>query len=105
MFSGRRVAPAEALAIGLVDRVVPAAELHGAVDDYAAELAALEPALDPRRQAHRRRARRRPALDSAALRAEVEDAALGEDFREGRAAFADKRAPRFAFRGATKPLA
>jgi hypothetical protein len=43
------------------------------------------------------------ALDSAALRAEVEDAALGEDFREGRAAFADKRPPRFAFRGATKP--
>ena len=35
------------------------------------------------------------ALDIAALRAEVEDAALGEDFREGRAAFADKRPPRF----------
>jgi enoyl-CoA hydratase/carnithine racemase len=103
LFSGRRVAPAEALAIGLVDRVAAAAELHGAVETYAAELAALS-------QRSIRGAKRIVdalaaglALDSAALRAEVEDAALGEDFREGRAAFADKRSPRFAFRGATNP--
>ena len=65
----------------------------------------LEPALDPRRQAHRRRARRRPRARRARRSgAEVEDAALGEDFGEGRAAFAGKRAPRFAFRGATKAL-
>jgi len=95
LFSGRRVAPAEALAIGLVDRVVPAAELHGAVETYAAELAALS-------QRSIRGAKRivealvsGVALDDAALRAEVEDAAVGEDFREGRAAFAAKRAPRF----------
>jgi enoyl-CoA hydratase/carnithine racemase len=103
LFSGRRVAPAEALAIGLVDRVVPAAELKASVEDYAAGLAGLS-------QRSIRGAKRIVdglaaglALDSAALRAEVEDAALGEDFREGRAAFADKRPPRFAFRGATKP--
>jgi enoyl-CoA hydratase/carnithine racemase len=105
LFSGRRVAPAEALAIGLVDRVVPAAALKASVEDYAAALVGLS-------QRSIRGAKRIVdalaaglALDSAALRAAVEDAALGEDFREGRAAFAAKRPPRFAFRGATKPLA
>jgi enoyl-CoA hydratase/carnithine racemase len=104
LFSGRRVAPAEALAIGLVDRIVPAAELHSAVETYAAEIAGLS-------QRSIRGAKRivdaiagGGALDSPSLRAEVEDAALGEDFREGRAAFAAKRAPRFAFRGATKAI-
>lgn len=104
LFSGRRVAPAEALAIGLVDRVVPAAELDDAVETYALELAALS-------QRSIRGAKRivdalaaGAALDDAALRVEVEGAALGEDFREGRAAFAEKRAPRFTFRGAAKPI-
>jgi enoyl-CoA hydratase/carnithine racemase len=103
LFSGRRVAPAEALAIGLVDRVVPAAALEACVEDYAAALTGLS-------QRSIRGAKRIVealaaglALDSAALRAEVEDAALGEDFREGRAAFFDKRAPRFAFRGQGRP--
>jgi enoyl-CoA hydratase/carnithine racemase len=105
LFSGRRVAPTEALAIGLVDRVLPAAALHASVEDYAAELARLS-------QRSIRGAKRivdalaaGVALDSPALRAEVEDAALGEDFREGRAAFAAKRAPRFSFRGVAKPIA
>ena len=104
LFSGRRVAPAEALSIGLVDRVVPAAALRASVEDYAAALAPLS-------QRSIRSAKRIVealaaglALDGAALRAEVEDAALGEDFREGRAAFAAKRPPQFAFRGATKAI-
>ena len=95
LFSGRRVAPAEALAIGLVDRVVPAAALKTSVEDYAAALANLS-------QRSIRGAKRIVealaaglALDNPALRAEVEDAALGEDFREGRAAFHEKRPPRF----------
>ena len=35
------------------------------------------------------------------FRAATEDAALGEDFLQGRAAFAAKRAPNFTFGGAT----
>ena len=103
LFSGRRVPPAEALAIGLVDRVVPAAELRGAVESYAAELASLsQRSIRGAKRIVEALAAGAP-LDAAALRAEVEAAALGEDFREGRAAFAAKRPPRFAFRGATKP--
>ena len=101
LFSGRRVPPAEALAIGLVDRVVPATELRGAVESYADELASLS-------QRSIRGAKRMidaiaagAPLNSPALRVEVEDAALGEDFREGRVAFAAKRPPRFTFRSAT----
>jgi enoyl-CoA hydratase/carnithine racemase len=104
LFSGRRIAPAEALAIGLVDRVVAAVDLRSSVEDYAA-------ALTPLSQRSIRGAKRivdalaaGVALDSPLLREAVEEAALGEDFREGRAAFVDKRAPRFAFRGATRPI-
>jgi len=103
LFSGRRVTPTEALAIGLVDRVVPAAALAASVEDYAAGFTGLS-------QRSIRGAKRivealaaGVALDSAPLREAVEDAALGEDFRQARAALAEKRAPRFTFRSATNP--
>ena len=101
LFSGRRVEPSEALAIGLVDRLAPAGELMGAVHAYAADLARLS-------QRSIRGAKR--AVDAIALgmpretpafRRAVEDAALGDDFLKGRTAFAEKRAPTFAFRGPT----
>ena len=40
MITGRTVTPAEALELGLVDRVFPAAELHEQTLDYAGKLAA-----------------------------------------------------------------
>ncbi|MGD1038717.1 MAG: enoyl-CoA hydratase-related protein [Roseiarcus sp.] len=101
LFSGRRIDPVEALAIGLVDRLVPAEALPGVIDEYAADLARLS--QEAIRGAER-------AVDAIArgmneeggeFRAATEDAALGEDFLQGRAAFAAKRAPNFTFGGAT----
>jgi enoyl-CoA hydratase/carnithine racemase len=92
LFSGRRVETEEALAIGLIDRRVPAGELAAAVESWAREIAALS-------QTSIRGAKRAVEAivrgDEAELRDLVEAAALGEDFREGRAAFAGKRKPRF----------
>jgi len=104
LFSGRRLACAEALAIGVVDRLVPAAGLDRTIDDYAAELAALS-------QYSIRGAKR--AVDAVAVglveetpafRDLVEQAGLGEDFAEGRAAFLAKRKAVFRFRGRLDPL-
>ncbi len=93
LFSGRRIDTAEALAIGLIDRRLPAAEWAGAVETYARDLASLS-------QTSIRGAKRAVAAALAgegdALRSLVEAAALGADFREGRAAFTQKRKPRFA---------
>ena len=104
LFSGRRVACAEALAIGLVDRLVPAPSLDEAVADYAVELAALS-------QFSIRGAKKAVAAIAAGLEKEtrsfremVERAALGEDFVEGRAAFLAKRKPYFRFRGRLDPI-
>jgi enoyl-CoA hydratase/carnithine racemase len=92
LFSARRVGADEALRLGLVDRVLPGAELAGAVETYSRDLTALSGASI-------RGAKKsvRAALDGdvAGLRALVETAALGADFAEGRAAFQAKRAPRF----------
>lgn len=93
LFSGRRVETAEALAMGLVDRRIAAGELDASVEAYARDLAALS-------QTSIRGAKRavEAALSGreAPVRGWVEAAALGADFREGRAAVAAKRKPRFA---------
>lgn len=92
LFSGRKVETAEALALGLIDRRVALSELHGAVETYARDIAALS-------QTSIRGAKRmvEASLNAsdADVRALVEDAALGGDFREGRAAFAARRKPNF----------
>jgi enoyl-CoA hydratase/carnithine racemase len=105
LFSARRVACAEALAIGLVDRLVPAANLDQAVADYAAELAGLS-------QLSIRGAKIAVQAIAAGLEKEtrsfrkmVERAALSEDFAEGQAAFLTKRKPVFRFRGRLDPSA
>ena len=92
LFSGRKVETAEALAMGLIDRRVAPSELHGAVETYARDLASLS-------QTSIRGAKRIVDAGSGGaqvdLRALIEAAALDEDFREGRAAFAARRKPTF----------
>ena len=93
---GRRIAAGEALAIGLLTEVVPAAELDAAVSRLVDELRALSPlalAMAKRVLNH--------AYDGPlALGLEIEGLAYGvlrstEDYREGIAAFYEKRPPKF----------
>jgi enoyl-CoA hydratase/carnithine racemase len=103
LFTGRRIETEEALAIGLIDRRIDTALQETALG-YARGLAGLS-------QASIRGGKRAidavaagMASETPAFRGLVEQAALGPDFVEGRAAFAEKRSPRFSFRGATEPL-
>jgi enoyl-CoA hydratase/carnithine racemase len=104
LFTARRIETEEALAIGLIDRRIEAA-LQETVLGYARGMAELS-------QASVRGCKRAVdavaasmSKETSAYRALIEAAALGPDFAEGRAAFAEKRAAKFAFRGPTAPLA
>jgi enoyl-CoA hydratase/carnithine racemase len=102
-FTGRPVPAERALEIGLVDRVLPAGEAEAAVFALAAEIAENAPlAVQGMKRVFR-------LLEVSAERgltdlerAEVADlrrrAFESDDVREGRAAFLEKRAPRFVGR-------
>jgi enoyl-CoA hydratase/carnithine racemase len=103
LFTARRIETDEALAIGLIDRRIETA-LQETVLGYARGLADMS-------QMSIRGAKR--AIDAIAAgmskeapayRALTEVAAQGPDFAEGRDAFAEKRAAKFTFRGATARL-
>ncbi len=99
LFTGRRFSAADALRWGLVNRVVPAAELDAAVDGYAAEIAANAP-LSVRaakgiiHEAVKGAAERDEALCERLVAACDQSA----DYREGQRAFAEKRKPEFTGR-------
>jgi enoyl-CoA hydratase/carnithine racemase len=100
LFSGRLLSAAEALAMGLVNRVVPHDDLLAHVREYAGEIAR---ECSPRalriakRQLHTRAL---PELLGAMREADSEMVASfsTEDFREGVAAFLARRPPRFTGR-------
>ncbi len=103
LFTARRIETDEALAIGLIDRRVETALIDTAMG-YARGIADMS-------QVSVRGCKR--AIDAVAAgmsvetpgyRALTEAAAFAPDFAEGRAAFAQKRTPKFAFRGPTQPL-
>jgi enoyl-CoA hydratase/carnithine racemase len=84
LLSGRTVDAAEALSIGLVDRVVPDAELVGAARAWAAEVAAT---CSPTALAGIKASLALPRRDERAPRL--------DDFAEGMASLRERRPPRF----------
>lgn len=95
-FTARHYAAADALRIGLVNEVVPTAELEAYVRRYAGMIAENAPLtiaavkrtvaellVDPERR------------DTDAVAAMIEACFASDDYREGRTAFMEKRPPRF----------
>lgn len=94
MMTGRRVDAAEAARLGFVTRVVPVAELDGAVDAVAQELATKSPLIMRwGRDAFYRVLDLAPDAALAYLQSMLTVTSASEDTAEGIAAFAEKRAP------------
>jgi enoyl-CoA hydratase/carnithine racemase len=96
LFSARRLSADEALHIGLVNRVVPVDELESQVRELAATIAANAPLTVKACKVALREAQRVPSQrDLETVDRLVEACFRSEDYLEGQAAFAEKRAPQF----------
>jgi enoyl-CoA hydratase len=96
LLTGEPIDAAQALALGLVNRVVPAAELMETALALAERIAANGPLAVRLSKALAYEVRQfGPGLDMARLRELTAPAIRSDDAREGAAAFAEKRPPRF----------
>ncbi|MSR15310.1 MAG: enoyl-CoA hydratase [Gammaproteobacteria bacterium] len=95
MFSARRYDAPAALALGLVNRVLPVADLPGYVGTLAHELAANAPLTQAASKAAIN-ALIEQAGDFADCEALIAQCMHSADYREGRTAFMAKRKPRFS---------
>ena len=96
MYTGRRVSGEDALAMGLIDRLVPAEDLRQAATELATEIAQSGPlAIQSTRETLRRGLAE--AVQAATEREYQEQNWLRqtEDFREGTRAMAERRLPDF----------
>jgi enoyl-CoA hydratase len=96
---GERISAEEALAVGIVNRVVPADEFEAAVDDWAIKLAGKSPVLMKLGKDAMYRQLDMPFEDALdLLRAQLSLAFTTEDIQEGVKAFFEKREPQWTGR-------
>ena len=95
MFTGRLVDGNEALSIGLVNRVVDAASIEGAVRELAATIAGNAPLTIRATKEALRRIQAHERLDASAVEDLITMCYLSEDFKNAVQAFLEKRAPVF----------
>jgi enoyl-CoA hydratase/carnithine racemase len=94
VLTGRRVKAAEALALGLVTRVVPDAELDTALDELTTHLAGLSPhALRLGKEAVYTMSEMEARAALTYLREAIVLTSRSDDAREGIEAFFEKRDP------------
>ncbi|MFB9264147.1 enoyl-CoA hydratase [Bradyrhizobium erythrophlei] len=96
MYTGMRIDSAEALRIGLVDRVLQDAELWDATMEIARTISGNAPLAIKAAKITIAQVLKDPAdRDMAAIKQIGIDCMDSDDFREGRRAFMDKRKPQF----------
>lgn len=99
IFSARGLSAEEALRVGLVNHVVRSDELRPFTMALVAEIAQNAPLTIAATKAAIRQLRLEPAQrDRGQVEAMAEACLLSDDLKEGQAAFAEKRPPRFAGR-------
>ena len=95
-FTARQFDAAEALTMGLVNRVVPRAQLRATVDDYTARISENAPlTIRAAKAAVTELVKPESQRDGARVDALVDACFHSEDYQEGRRAFMEKRKPAF----------